>query len=191
MLHISGTLLMEWQWSNSEALDLVREGIVDGQFEILGSTLAQNIIYSIPSLVDNEVQIELHRKMLKDVLGVEPVGFWNAERVWDPSLTDLIAKYGYTYTFVETPILAQSGLQFGELRNLHKAVGGSMPSIWFLMIWIFCNAVNQRNPAMAVGYLRAIPPRPGRQLPLCLCRGRRSHRPVGFGGGQFACSGSG
>ena len=66
---------MEWQWSNSEALDLVREGIVDGQFEILGSTLAQNIIYSIPSLVDNEVQIELHRKMLKDVLGVEPVGF--------------------------------------------------------------------------------------------------------------------
>ena len=49
VLHISGTLLMEWQWSNSEALDLVREGIVDGQFEILGSTLAQNIIYSIPA----------------------------------------------------------------------------------------------------------------------------------------------
>lgn len=156
VLHISGTLLMEWQWSNSEALDLVREGIVDGQFEILGSTLAQNIIYSIPSLVDNEVQIELHRKMLKDVLGVEPVGFWNAERVWDPSLTDLIAKYGYTYTFVETPILAQSGLQFGELRNLHKAVGGEHALYLVPDDLDFRNAVNQRNPAMAVGYLRAM-----------------------------------
>ena len=49
VLHISGTLLMEWQWSDSEALQLVKEGIADGQFEILGSTLAQNII--TPSLM--------------------------------------------------------------------------------------------------------------------------------------------
>ncbi len=156
VLHISGTLLMEWQWSDSEALQLVKEGIADGQFEILGSTLAQNIIYSIPDGMDNEWQIRLHRAMLRDVLGVEPVGFWNAERVWDPALTDLIAVNGYTYSFIETPILTKSGVEFPQLRGLHQ-VKGLDHSLYLVADDLdFRNAINQRNPAAALGYLRVM-----------------------------------
>lgn len=155
VLHISGTLLMEWQWNGSEALQLVKEGIEDGQFEILGSTFAQNIIYSVDSRTDNLYQIQLHREILEDVLGVSPVGFWNAERVWDESLIDLIGECGYEYTFLETPILAKSGVEYGDLRKLHVVEGEQHNLILVPDDLDFRNNVNRRQVAGVVAYLKA------------------------------------
>lgn len=156
VLHISGTLLLEWQWSGSEALRLVKDGIAAGQFEILGSTFAQNIIYSIESEGDNQFQISLHREILREILGVEPVGFWNPERVWDPGLVDLIARNGYAYTFIETPILSQSGVESSRLRRLHR-VSDDSHSLYLVADDLdFRNAINRRDPVSAVSYLRVL-----------------------------------
>jgi hypothetical protein len=156
VLHIFGTLLLEWQWSGSEALGLVKDGIAAGQFEILGSTFAQNIIYSIESEGDSQFPITLHRETLREILGVEPAGFWNPERVWDPGLVDLIARNSYAYTFIETPILSQSGAESSRLRRLHR-VSGESHSLYLIADDLdFRNAINRRDPVSAVSYLRVL-----------------------------------
>ncbi|MBL8046499.1 MAG: hypothetical protein JNL09_08160, partial [Anaerolineales bacterium] len=63
-LHLSGTLLRALNWFDSETLDLVRAGLADGQFELLGSTYAQNIPYASHDW-DNAQQIAAHRHVLK------------------------------------------------------------------------------------------------------------------------------
>ena len=87
-IHFSGTLLAALQWEGKETIDLLREGIARGQFEILGSAYAQNILLAADPW-DNVQQLRHHRQQLKDILGVEPRGFWNPERCWRQELAEL------------------------------------------------------------------------------------------------------
>jgi hypothetical protein len=109
-IHISGTLIDALKWLEAEPLDLIRAGVADDQFELLGSTYAQNVLYSTDDW-DNVRQIELHRATLKDTFGVEPVTFWNVERCWRQSLVPLIASGGYRTTLVEDHILRKAGAE--------------------------------------------------------------------------------
>src|SRR3989304_9201930 len=74
-IHISGTLIHALQWVAPEPLELIRDGLNDGQFELLGSTYAQNVLYSSDDW-DNARQIELHQQALSDTFGVQPTAFW-------------------------------------------------------------------------------------------------------------------
>jgi len=107
-LHLSGTLLRTLNWFDSGTLDLVRAGLADGQFELLGSTYAQNIPY-VSHDWDNAQQIAAHRHVLKELFDVEPTVFWNAERCWRQSLVPVIGQGGYRVTVVEDHILAAAG----------------------------------------------------------------------------------
>ncbi len=107
-IHISGTLIHALNWLDPEPLELIRTGLADGQFELLGSTYAQNVAYA-SSDWDNARQIELHRQTLKETFGVEPTVFWNPERCWRQSLVPVIASGGYTCTLVEDHILRKAG----------------------------------------------------------------------------------
>ncbi|MFX1536318.1 hypothetical protein [[Eubacterium] cellulosolvens] len=108
-LHFSGTLLTDLAWFNSSTLDLLRQGIDSGQFEIIGSTYAQNIIYSHADDYDNQIQIEKHRQVIKEILDVEPTGFWNPERCWNQErYVELLTGGNYLYTLVEDHILNDS-----------------------------------------------------------------------------------
>jgi hypothetical protein len=108
-LHLSGTLLRALPWFDTETIELIKAGLADGQFELLGSTYAQNVPYASDDW-DNAQQIGLHRAVLKDLFGVEPVVFWNAERCWRQSLVPLIAASGHTTTLVEDHVLHAAGL---------------------------------------------------------------------------------
>jgi hypothetical protein len=108
-LHLSGTLLRALNWWDPATLDLVRAGLADGQFELLGSTYAQNVPYACDDW-DNAQQIGLHRQVLEDLFGVRPVTFWNSERCWRQSLVPVIAEGGFTTTLVEDHILRAGGL---------------------------------------------------------------------------------
>lgn len=108
-IHISGTLVNALQWLDPEPLQLIWEGLRAGQFELLGSTYAQNVPYSSDDW-DNARQIELHLKVLHDVFGVTPVTFWNPERTWRQSLLPIVAGNGYRFTLVEDHILAKARL---------------------------------------------------------------------------------
>ena len=112
-IHISGTLIQSLLWYNPETIKLIKEGIDDGQFEIIGSSYSQNIMYSTDK-ESNQMQIERHKEIIKKVFGVEPIGFWNAERTWRQDLADLIIKNGYKYTLVEDKALKISGSKGSE-----------------------------------------------------------------------------
>jgi len=108
-IHISGTLMEDMQWFNNTALQLVRDGVVDGQFEVIGSTYSQNIMYST-NMTDNDQQIKEHREIIEKIFGVSPKGFWNPERTWNQSFVPLLVDNGYEYTQVEDYILDRSGI---------------------------------------------------------------------------------
>jgi hypothetical protein len=108
-LHLSGTLLRALPWFDAETIELIKAGLADGQFELLGSTYAQNVPYASDDW-DNAQQIGLHRVVLKELFGVEPAVFWNSERCWRQSLVPLIAGGGYTTLLVEDHILHAAGL---------------------------------------------------------------------------------
>lgn len=108
-IHISGTLVNALQWLDPEPLQLIWEGLRAGQFELLGSTYAQNLTYSSDDW-DNARQVEMHLKVLHDAFGVTPVTFWNPQRTWRQDLLPIIAGNGYRFTLIEDQILAQARL---------------------------------------------------------------------------------
>ena len=112
-LHISGTLIQSLLWYNPETIDLIRAGVKDGQFEILGSTYSQNLLYSTDN-ESNQLQIKRHKEIIKDVLGVTPIGFWNAERTWNQKMAEIITENGYKYTFIEDKTMKKSGSSGSE-----------------------------------------------------------------------------
>jgi hypothetical protein len=108
-LHLSGTLLRALPWFDTESLALVRAGLAAGQFELLGSTYAQNVPYASDDW-DNAQQIALHRLVLQEMFGVAPEVFWIAERCWRQSLLPVIVDGGYRVASIEDHILHAAGL---------------------------------------------------------------------------------
>ncbi len=107
-LHLSGTLLRSLAWFDMETIELVRAGLADGQFELLGSTYAQNVPYASDDW-DNAEQIVLHRAVLEELFGVKPAAFWISERSWRQSLLPVIATGGYTVVPIEDHVLEAAG----------------------------------------------------------------------------------
>ncbi len=118
VIHFSGSLLSDLLWFDPETIDILRQGIADGQFEIVGSTYIQNIIYSTRLSPDdfqfNQHQIALHKSLIEHVLGRSPVSFWNPERVWTQNIVKLLTDNGYTTVQVEDHILWDSGISGSE-----------------------------------------------------------------------------
>ncbi len=108
-LHFSGTLLRALGWLSPETLDLVRAGVADGQFDLLGGLHAQNVAYASDDR-DNLLQLQVHARVLSEMLGVKPSVFWNPERTWRDSLLPLIAGAGYDTMLLEDRILRAAGV---------------------------------------------------------------------------------
>ena len=117
-LHFSGCLISDLMWSDPYTIDLLRDGVSEGQFEVIGSTYAQNIMYSTRVAPDdyqfNEHQIMFHRAQIEDVVGASPVSFWNPERVWTQNFVGLLARNGYDNVQIEDHILWESGITGSE-----------------------------------------------------------------------------
>lgn len=113
IIHVSGTLIHSLLWFDERTIDLLKEGITRDQFEILGSSYSQNILYATNDW-DNHKQLAVHRELIVKTLGAQPVGFWNAERCWRQSLVPLLRSHGYRYTFVETSVFRQRGDELAQ-----------------------------------------------------------------------------
>ncbi|HEX9659217.1 MAG TPA: hypothetical protein VGA18_02915 [Rhodothermales bacterium] len=123
-IQISGTLLNSLMWFDPRPIELIREGVESGQFEILGSTYSQNVMHASDDPWTNGKQIQVHRELLNKYFDVKPAGFWNPERVWTQSFVELLTGYGYDYTMVESHILRHSGIT-GPLDRVRKTRLGS------------------------------------------------------------------
>ncbi|MFQ5999380.1 MAG: glucodextranase DOMON-like domain-containing protein, partial [Candidatus Bathyarchaeia archaeon] len=117
-IHVSGSLMEDLQWFNNTAIQLIRDGVQEGQFEVIGSTYIQNVMYSTrmndTDYQFNDEQIKEHREIIEKIFGVSPKGFWNPERTWTQSFVPLLVDNGYEYTQVEDHILYDSGITGSE-----------------------------------------------------------------------------
>ncbi|MGH7462135.1 MAG: hypothetical protein ACREMA_14080, partial [Longimicrobiales bacterium] len=160
-LHLSGTLLRALPWFDAETLELVRAGIAEGQFELLGSTYAQNVPYASDDW-DNAQQIGLHRAVLQEMFGVSPKTFWISERCWRQSLVPVIAEGGYTTTLVEDHILHAAGL-VNPVPATTTAGEHSLTVVYddTLLRSRFNYAAWFGRPAQLLDYFRRVAARPG------------------------------
>jgi hypothetical protein len=134
MIHVSGCLLHSLLWLDSRAVDLIREGVDEGQFEIVGSTYGQNIMYSTRSdstdFQFNDAQIKSHKKLIERVFGVSPVSFWNPERTWTQNFVQLLADNGYQNVQVEDHILFDSGISGSEYLVRNTSYNGRSMNVF-------------------------------------------------------------
>jgi hypothetical protein len=159
MMHFSGSLIHDLLWYDfrhtPSTTDMLRAGAADGQFEIVGSTYAQNIPYST-HMWDNDVQVKAQREVIETGIHTNPVSFWNAERCWKQQLVPLIADNGYSATWVETHIIYNTGTSVPE-HAVRKTRLGEKELIIFNddgdIIGMLDYAIDTGNTDDLVGYL--------------------------------------
>ena len=138
-LHVSGTLISTLKFLSRDTIDYISSGVKSGQYELVGSTYMQNVPYSNYPVgsgdtsggdFDNQVGMEIHRKILNETFGVSPTVFWNPERVWDPDIMPpLIKSGGYNITFVEDHIIAK---ETGTDEHLVRSTGDPNDPLYIL-----------------------------------------------------------
>lgn len=107
-LHLSGTVLAVIAWEDPALLDLIKKMQQQGQVELLGGTLAQNI----PGCVgDGQLAkaMAFQRRQLRNMLQAEPRGFLSPEMVWLPRVAPLIRDMGYRYLILPQHALGKQG----------------------------------------------------------------------------------
>ncbi|MFX1279147.1 MAG: hypothetical protein ACFFA3_06995 [Promethearchaeota archaeon] len=104
--HLSATLLQQMAWKNPETIEHFREGLNNNQFELLGSSYAQNILYTCSEWI-NRKQIKWNHIIIHNLFPKlkKLNGYWNAERVFYEEMISMLLEYGYNYTLVENDIL--------------------------------------------------------------------------------------
>jgi hypothetical protein len=160
MIHFSGTLIHDLQWFGDSTLQILRAGIEDGQFEIMGSTYVQNVMYSTrmdsTDFEFNDHQIKIHKQEIQRVLGVIPKAFWNAERVWTQNFVQLLADNGYLYVPIEDHILQASGATGSLYQVRSTEYNGRQMTVFeddkeFLAL--VDNAINSNDPSPVINFL--------------------------------------
>jgi hypothetical protein len=99
-LSLSGSMLQSMKMYNSQTLNIIKDGIADGQFEIIGSTYSQNVMESL-EIYSNLSQLERDKELKKILFGEEPLGFYNPQGIWGKESINLISKIKYRYSFID------------------------------------------------------------------------------------------
>lgn len=120
-LCISGILLENMNLSESETLKIIREGIADGQFEVIGNSYSQNIIDATDDF-SNKWQLERDREAKTNIFGIKTEGFFNPQEIWSLKTIKTISDNKYNYIFIEDEKLKEinSGYEPGKLGKLEK-----------------------------------------------------------------------
>ena len=99
-LAFTGYFLEQWQKTDPECLQLLREQVEEGTIELMGTTYH----HSIASLFSPDLfQLEATQqaKLVKKLFGVSPKTFFNTEGIFYNDLGDLLVKQGYTAVVTE------------------------------------------------------------------------------------------
>ena len=100
VLHVSGPLL-EWLESHAAPLvDRIGRLAADGRVELLLAGFYEPVLISLPRQ-DRIEQVTWMREAIRRRFGVEAVGLWLTERVWEPDLAADLADAGVRYALVD------------------------------------------------------------------------------------------
>ena len=96
----------------------IRHGIREGKLEFLGGSYHDALLPLFPAELQ-QLQLKMHRRLLRKMFDVEPTGFFSSSMVWEMEMTDLLSRESFEYSLV-----SESALQ--------DALGRTTPiSGWF------------------------------------------------------------
>lgn len=113
-LHYSGCLIDWLQQNHPDFLQKLANLVEKGQVEIMSGGYYEPILIAIPD-ADKLGQIVKMSTFINQQLGFKPTGLWLAERVWEPSLTEILAQAGIEWTLVDDTHFKWVGLEDKEL----------------------------------------------------------------------------
>lgn len=128
--HLSGCLLEWLEAHEAPLLDRVLALVGRGQVEALGGGFYEPILPAIPR-ADALEQIERMAAWWEKRAGVRPRGAWIAERVWEPSLAEILAEAGVAYTILDDQHLRFAGLLDDRFTGLFVTERAGRPVAFF------------------------------------------------------------
>ncbi len=112
-LHNSG-ILWDWFEENEPAyIEKVLDLVQRGQLEILSGGYYEPIMSVIPHKTRKWQLMKMNSYISRN-FGQDPQGMWLAERVWEPHLTENIAKVGLKYIIIDDTHFRCAGLSEEE-----------------------------------------------------------------------------
>ncbi len=117
-LHYSGIL---WEWfvrNHPELIKLLKVMAGRGQVELMSGGFYEPILPVLPD-EDKRGQIDKMNSFLKETFGVDPKGYWLAERVWEPHLVKPLAEGGLEYVVVDDSHFHEVGLKQEQLYGYY------------------------------------------------------------------------
>ena len=115
VLHLSGSLL-EWLEAHEAGyLDRLGRLAADGKIEILLAGYYEPVLASLPRR-DRVEQIEWMREAVRSRFGVDAVGLWLTERVWEPDLAADLSDAGVRYALVDDRHFLATGFRAEQLH---------------------------------------------------------------------------
>ncbi|MEM0355730.1 MAG: alpha-amylase/4-alpha-glucanotransferase domain-containing protein [Desulfurococcaceae archaeon] len=107
-IHISGPLLQymkdyypDWLYEIAKLKDY-------GTLELIGGSYSEAIL-PILHYDDRLLQIKEYFKLFEKIFGFKPRGFWLPERVWEPSITEILGKAGIDYVLIDDSTMLRAG----------------------------------------------------------------------------------
>jgi alpha-amylase len=119
---LSGLAISQFRLYAPEVLDSFRSLAATGMVEFLAETSSHSLA-SLKSRSEFERQVNLHKEMLKEFLGVEPTSFRNTELIYSDDIGSWIADMGFKSVLTE---------------GAKHILGWKSPN------FLYCNAINPR-----------------------------------------------
>ncbi|HXQ92341.1 MAG TPA: alpha-amylase/4-alpha-glucanotransferase domain-containing protein, partial [Nitrososphaerales archaeon] len=108
-IHYTGFLLEWLENHHPEFIGLLRRLVDRGQIEFVGGAYYEPVISVIPDS-DAIGQNELLSEKIRSLFGVDPAGFWTAERAWEPNLPEILTSTKSGHTVIDDVSFESSGL---------------------------------------------------------------------------------
>lgn len=108
-LHYTGFLLDWIQAHHPDFIELLQTMVDRRQIELIGGAYYEPVLAVIPE-EDAIGQTHLLSNKIKSMFGMEPSGFWTAERAWEPQIPEFLAKVGVSHTFIDDVSFESVGL---------------------------------------------------------------------------------
>jgi alpha-amylase len=117
-LHHSGPLLDWAQENEPDYIPTLVKLIKKGQIEPLGGGYYEPILAVIPP-DDARGQIQMMQDFWESKCGRKPRGIWMTERIWEPSLTTILADNKIEYTILDDEHFRAAGIVDEFILNYH------------------------------------------------------------------------
>jgi len=107
-VHISGPLLLFFNEYYPEWINRIAKLGDLGTIEFLAGSMGEAILPILPS-EDRYYQVKEYMRYFEKLFGYKPKGMWLPERVYEPSLPEVLSKNMIEYVFIDDSTLQRGG----------------------------------------------------------------------------------